>query len=466
MGVDRFFGDRSPILDATPPSEAPPPATIMKHAHLFVDEALLEVQSGSGGDGNVSFRREKYIPNGGPNGGDGGRGGDIVLVADTNVATLLDLKSARRIKAADGEPGGGTDKKGSSGAPVEIRVPVGTLVYALEDLPVARSASRHIGSYTGAAPGEDIGEGEDDFEPGDAPDGSVDAIGEDDARDGNSRLIEIEPEEADEAQAASLIEQEFLRGDASDGELAPIADLTRHGQRIVVARGGRGGLGNARFKTSTRQAPDFATPGKPGQCRRIRLSLKLMADVGLVGFPNAGKSTLLRRISAAKPRVANYPFTTLVPSLGVVERGERRCVVADIPGLIEGASEGAGLGHQFLRHVERTRVLIHLLDVEAMLLQGRDLQADYVAIRRELGRYRPELLERHEIVVLNKCDLIHDPAQLADLEARLAKQGLSPLRISGATNLGIDALLTRMFEAVDRARREDAAKETGETRQA
>jgi GTP-binding protein len=424
----------------------------MKHAHLFVDEAQLEVQSGSGGDGNVSFRREKYIPNGGPNGGDGGRGGDIVLVADTNVATLLDLKSARRIKAADGEPGGGNDKKGASGEPVEIRVPVGTLVYEIESLPVARSASRHIGTYTGAARGEPAPDGEEEPE----------ILEGDDASD----LIEIERWEEDEPEDLGTIPLETPRLTTPDGEPVPTADLTRHGQRIVIARGGRGGLGNARFKTSTRQAPDFATPGKTGQLKRIQLSLKLMADVGLVGFPNAGKSTLLRRISAAKPRVANYPFTTLVPSLGVVERGEQRCVVADIPGLIEGASEGAGLGHQFLRHVERTRVLIHLLDVEAMLMQGRDLQADYVAIRRELERYRPELLERHEIVVLNKCDLLHDPAQLAELEVRLAKQGLDPLRISGATNLGIDKLLARMFEAVDRARREEAAREEDETKEA
>ncbi len=428
----------------------------MKHAHLFVDEAQLEVQSGSGGDGNVSFRREKYIPNGGPNGGDGGRGGDIVLVADTNVATLLDLKSARRIKAADGEPGGGNDKKGASGEPVEIRVPVGTLVYEVESLPVARSTSRHIGTYTGAARGEVAPGDEDESGALEADPGDEDASG----------LIEIERWEEDEPEDLGAIALEAPRLTTPDGEPVPTADLTRHGQRIVIARGGRGGLGNARFKTSTRQAPDFATPGKPGQLKRIRLSLKLMADVGLVGFPNAGKSTLLRRISAAKPRVANYPFTTLVPSLGVVERGEQRCVVADIPGLIEGASEGAGLGHQFLRHVERTRVLIHLLDVEAMLMQGRDLQADYVAIRRELERYRPELLERHEIVVLNKCDLLHDPAQLADLEARLAKQGLQPLRISGATNLGIDKLLARMFEAVDRVRREDAAREADETKEA
>ena len=408
----------------------------MKHAHLFVDEALLEVQSGSGGDGIVSFRREKFIPNGGPNGGDGGRGGDIILVADSNVATLLDLKSARRIKALDGEPGGGSDKKGASGAPIEIRVPVGTLVYELETLVVPRVVSRqHIGTYSGFGAEED------------AEIAVLDVDGE------------LDEEAEVEHDAGGAIALEEPRRAATDEEPRSIADLTRSGQQIVIARGGRGGLGNARFKTSTRQAPDFATPGKSGQLKRIRLSLKLMADVGLVGFPNAGKSTLLRRISAAKPRVANYPFTTLVPSLGVVERGERRCVVADIPGLIEGASEGAGLGHQFLRHVERTRVLIHLLDVEGMLIEGRDLQADYVAIRRELERYRPELLERHEIVVLSKCDLMHDASQLAELEARLAKQGIRPLRISAATNLGIDALLAAMFEAVERTRREDAAKE-------
>jgi len=355
----------------------------MKHASLFVDEALLEVRSGAGGNGKVSFRREKFVSNGGPNGGDGGRGGDVVLLADSNIATLLDFKSARKIKADDGENGGNSDKKGASGAHVEIRVPVGTLVY---------------------------------------------------------------DEEATDEKAGL-------------GEALLLADLTSSGQRIVIARGGKGGLGNARFKTSTRQAPDFATPGKPGETKEIRLSLKLMADVGLVGFPNAGKSTLLRRISAARPRVANYPFTTLVPSLGVVERDDRRCVVADIPGLIEGASEGAGLGHQFLRHVERTRVLIHLLDLEAMIVEERDLLKDYDAIRRELERYRPELLDRREILVLNKCDLIHDEALIAPLIARLAERDLHPLRISGAASLGIDGLLIQMFDAVEAARRDDDEKE-------
>ncbi|MFP6654257.1 MAG: Obg family GTPase CgtA, partial [Myxococcota bacterium] len=240
----------------------------------------------------------------------------------------------------------------------------------------------------------------------------------------------------------------------------PLADLTESGERFMIARGGRGGLGNARFKTSTRQAPDFATPGTPGEKKKVRLSLKLMADVGLIGFPNAGKSTLLRQISAARPRVANYPFTTLVPSLGVVERDDRRCVVADIPGLIEGASEGAGLGHQFLRHVERTRVLIHLLDIEAMLVEGRDLLKDYAAIRVELGRYRPELLERREILVLNKIDLIHDDAMIESLLAGLAEQNLVPLRCSGAAAIGLDTLLGTMFDAVADAKLADEEKET------
>jgi GTP-binding protein len=358
----------------------------MKHANLFVDEVRVDVRSGAGGNGIVSFRREKFVSNGGPNGGDGGRGGDVSLVADPNVGTLLDFKGAKKIKAADGENGGGSDKKGASGDHVEIYVPVGTLVFDLD------------------------------------------------------------------SEEESAVETD------SD-ETVALADLTEPGQRIVIARGGMGGLGNARFKTSTRQAPDFATPGKPGESRRIRLSLKLMADVGLVGFPNAGKSTLLRRISAARPRVANYPFTTLVPQLGVVERDDRRIVVADIPGLIEGASDGAGLGHQFLRHVERTRVLIHLLDLEAMLLEGRDLLADYDAIRFELERYRPELLERREIVVLSKGDLIHDEALVADLEKRVADRGLEVRRISSAATQGLDELLTEVFDAVETARTEDEAEE-------
>lgn len=372
----------------------------MKHAHLFVDEADLDVQSGSGGDGMVAFRREKFISRGGPNGGDGGRGGDVVLVADPNIATLLDLKSARTIKAPDGARGGVWNRKGASGDSVEVRVPIGTLVFDLDELA-----------------------------DGDTTDG-------DDA-DPNAAARPAGPDESD-----------------------ALVDLRETGQRFIVARGGAGGLGNARFKTSTRQTPDFATPGKPGEARRIRLALKLLADVGLIGFPNAGKSTLLRRISAARPRVASYPFTTLIPSLGVVERDDRRCVVADIPGLIEGASEGAGLGHRFLRHVERTRVLIHLLDIEAMLIEGRDLLADHDAIRRELGRYQPALLERPEIVVLSKGDLIHDESLVTDLLERLAQRGIHPRRISAATGAGVEDLVREAFETVDEARREEQATQS------
>jgi GTP-binding protein len=339
----------------------------MKHANLFVDEVDLEVRSGAGGDGIVSFRREKFVAKGGPNGGDGGRGGDVVLVADTNVSTLLDLKSTRTIRAASGAKGGGQDKKGASGTPVEVHVPVGTLVFDLD---------------------------------------SVNA----------------------ETGEASLEEG---RGGTTWGEEQALVDLTQPGQRFVIARGGTGGLGNARFKTATRQAPDFATPGKPGETRRIRLSLSA--------------------ISAARPRIASYPFTTLVPSLGVVERDDRRCVVADIPGLIEGASEGAGLGHRFLRHVERTRVLVHLLDLEAMLVEGRDLLADYAAIHRELERFQPELLERREIVVLSKSDLVHDEALLEPLLARLAERGIEPLRISAAARQGLEPLVHAIFDAVEQA---------------
>ncbi len=378
----------------------------MKHANLFVDEVEIEVRSGKGGDGIVAFRREKFVSNGGPNGGDGGRGGDIVLVADDNVGTLLDFKGAKKIKAANGQNGGGSDKKGASGDHIEVRVPVGTLVF-------------------------DLGE---PLDP--VSDAEFEDFDEDDATES-----EAPPEQVELNEHAAL------------------ADLTEAGQRVVVARGGRGGLGNARFKTSTRQAPDFATDGKPGERRRLRLSLKLMADVGLVGFPNAGKSTLLRRISAARPRVANYPFTTLVPSLGVVEREDQRIVVADSPGLIEGASDGAGLGHQFLRHVERTRVLIHLLDLEAMFTMGRDLVDDYEAIRRELGRYRPELLERKEIVVLSKGDLVHDDAMIADLEAKLAARDIETRRISAAASQGMEDLLHAMFDAVEEERALDEERE-------
>ena len=360
----------------------------MKNPQPFVDEATITVISGAGGNGMVGYRREKFVSLGGPSGGDGGRGGDVVLVADRNLNTLTDLKRRSEIRAQNGANGGTSRKTGASGANSEIRLPVGTLVYS--------------------------------WDPSETP---------------------VSPDEQ------------------------PLCiDLTEDGQRFLIARGGNGGFGNARFKNPTRQTPDFALKGRAGEIRELRLSLKLLADVGLVGFPNAGKSTLLRRISEARPKVASYPFTTLTPSLGVVEVDHARIVVADIPGLIEGASSGAGLGHRFLRHVERTRVLVHLLDMGAWLHEGREPLDDYAAIRRELGRYRPELVERDEILVLNKVDLFSDTEQLEALEARLRQEGLNPLRLSGATGEGADELVRTMLQTVGRAVAREEGAETDSER--
>jgi len=339
----------------------------MKEALHFIDEATLRVVAGDGGDGIVAFRREKFVPHGGPSGGNGGRGGDVVLVADRNLATLRDQKVQREVRAQRGQSGGPNDRTGASGAGALVRVPVGTMIL--------------------------------------------------------------------DAQA--------------DTEGGILADLVEDGQRFVAARGGRGGLGNARFATATRQAPDFATPGRPGEARRLRLSLKLLADVGLVGLPNAGKSTLLRRLSAARPRVASYPFTTLTPHLGVIELDDRRFVVADIPGLIEGAHRGVGLGDRFLRHVERTRVLVHLLDGAALLDPTRDLLAEHEAIRKELRAYDPALAARRELVVLDKIDLIRDRSALAPLEEALTRSGSEVLRVSGATGEGVAELVRAMLRALD-----------------
>jgi GTP-binding protein len=336
----------------------------MKSNESFIDEVTLAVFGGDGGDGCVSLRREKFVPRGGPDGGDGGRGGDVVLVADRNLSTLLDRKLQREIRAESGQAGAGRNRHGRDGRPAQIAVPVGTVVY-----------------------------------------------------------------------------------DAADG--STLADLARDGARLIAARGGRGGRGNAQFATATRQTPDFAERGQPGQIRHLRLSLKLLADVGLVGFPNAGKSTLLRRISGARPRVAAYPFTTLIPSLGVVEVDERRFVVADIPGLIEGASRGVGLGDRFLRHIERTRAIVHLIDGAAWALESRDPMADYESIRAELRAYEPALLDRTEIVVISKIDLVHDRDALAPVEAELRARGREVLRVSGVTGEGVEALLRAMARALE-----------------
>ena len=286
----------------------------------FVDEAAIEVVAGDGGNGAVSFRREKYVPRGGPDGGDGGRGGSIYALADRNINTLIDYHYARLHRAKRGENGRGADQYGRGAADIVLRMPVGTVIT-----------------------------------------------------------------------------------DAETGEL--VADLARDGQRALVAQGGQGGLGNLHFKSSTNRAPRQSTPGGAGEQRRLKLELKVLADVGLLGMPNAGKSTLIRAISAARPRVADYPFTTLAPHLGVVRAGDGSFVVADIPGLIEGAAEGAGLGHRFLRHLQRTRLLLHVVDI-APLDGSADPVADARAIVRELKRYDEALYEKPRWLVLNKLDLL------------------------------------------------------------
>jgi len=348
----------------------------------FLDQQKVFVKSGDGGNGCVGFRREKNIEYGGPDGGDGGRGGDVYIVAERNMATLYDYRMRRQIQAQHGAKGQSKNRTGRDGEPEIIRVPVGTVVYDLD-------------SENGA---------------------------------------EI------------------------------VADLSSDAQKVRVARSGRAGRGNARFATPTRQTPDFSERGQPGQIRNLRLSLRLLADIGLVGFPNAGKSTLLGRISAAKPRVAAYPFTTLTPSLGVVEVSDRRFVVADIPGLIEGASSGVGLGDRFLRHIERTMVLVHLLDAGSLALEQVDLLERYDTVRRELTAYKPELAERSEIVVLSKTDLVAQSDELDAVEAELRARGCDVLRISAATGVGIPELIGSMLRALDAAQRdEDASASSGDS---
>ena len=327
----------------------------MRSNPRFIDEARILVKAGDGGNGCVSFRREKYIPRGGPNGGDGGHGGSVIFRTDPGLFTLLDFKYTKQIKADRGEHGRGKDQYGKQGEDVIRSVPVGTMIY-----------------------------------------------------------------------------------DDRSNDL--LADLSTPGQEVIVVRGGSGGKGNIHFVTSTNQAPRKFTAGGKGEERWIRLELKLLADVGLIGFPNAGKSTLLSKISKARPKIADYPFTTKSPVLGVVSYQDKSFTAADLPGLIEGASQGAGLGFQFLRHVERTRIFLHLID-----LSDRPGTSDsndaYRAIRRELETYNPDFLSRPELIVLTKIDLPEVRERLYDAKKKLAKTGRSVMAVSAATGKGIPELL-------------------------
>ncbi|MDY6936593.1 MAG: GTPase ObgE [Cyanobacteriota bacterium] len=329
----------------------------------FIDRVEVEVEGGKGGDGIVSFRREKYVPAGGPSGGNGGRGGSVVLVATERLQTLLDLKYAHRFKADDGKRGGPSNRTGASGSDRILEVPCGTVAY-----------------------------------------------------------------------------------DADTGEV--VGDLVAPGQSICVAPGGKGGLGNKHFLSNKNRAPEHALPGLPGEVRQLRLELKLLAEVGIIGLPNAGKSTLIAALSAARPKIADYPFTTLIPNLGVVRKptGDGT-VFADIPGLIEGAHLGAGLGHEFLRHIERTRLLLHLLDITAP-----DPIADYQIIRDELTSYGRGLTDRPQILALNKMDAVdRQPEEIEEIAAELHQLTGDPVfQISAVSRKGLDRLMQEVWQVLDR----------------
>lgn len=340
----------------------------------FVDEAKFFVKAGDGGNGCVSFRREKFVPRGGPNGGDGGKGGDVFLVADRNLRSLIDFRYRSHFRADNGSGGQGSDKHGRGGKDSVIRVPLGSVI-----------------------------------------------------KDADSGVV--------------------------------LADLTEPEQTFLAAAGGRGGLGNARFATSTNRAPRKATPGQPGEERWLVIELKLLADVGLIGLPNAGKSTLLSRLSAANPKIASYPFTTLEPQLGVLQFPHTDpCIIADIPGLIEGAHQGVGLGHQFLRHIERTAVLLHLIDAST---EDDQPLADYRVLAKELAAYNRELLDRRHLLVLNKIDLI-DGARLAELIDRFAATGQEVLAISAETGRGLEELKERLGTIMEAVRAEGGDDLSGE----
>lgn len=367
---------------------------------MFVDNIRITVKAGDGGNGAVHFRREKYVPRGGPDGGDGGKGGDVVLVVDPHTDDLRTFFYQPNHRAENGSNGGGQRKTGRSGRDVVLKVPAGTLVF------------RESGDGTGA---------------------EADEV----------------PEDGDDA-ADDIFEPDAPGDDAAEalgGSRELVADLVEPGQRFVLCRGGAGGLGNAQFKSATNQTPRENTPGGPGEDGEFRLEVRQIADAGLVGFPNAGKSTLLGRISAAHPKVAAYPFTTLQPSVGVVEfDGFMRATVADIPGLIEGAHENVGLGHDFLRHIMRCRLLLFVIDMAGS--EGREPIEDLATLRREVSLYDEILARKPWLVVANKMDLEEAGEKLAAFRTRFPKQEIIP--ISAQEGEGIETLKHRLCEIVGR----------------
>lgn len=332
---------------------------------MFADRARIYVRSGKGGDGHVSFRREKYVPNGGPDGGDGGHGGDVIFEVDEGLNTLIDFRHIRKYRAEDGEEGGKKNCRGKDGKDITIKVPQGTVIK--------------------------------------------------------------------EAQSGQVI-----------------ADMSGENRRVILLKGGNGGNGNQHYATSTMQAPKYAQPGQPAQELELLLELKVIADVGLVGFPNVGKSTLLSRVTNARPKIANYHFTTINPNLGVVDlEGTKGFVIADIPGLIEGASEGVGLGHEFLRHIERTKVIIHIVDAAGT--EGRDPIEDIYAINKELEAYNPDIARRPQVIAANKIDAVYDKDNnpVDAIRAEFEPKGIEVFPISAVSGQGVKELLYRVNAMLD-----------------
>jgi GTP-binding protein len=414
----------------------------------FIDQVRILVRAGNGGDGLVGWRREKFVPDGGPAGGDGGSGGDIIFVADDHLTTLLDLKFRQHFVAESGKNGGPNKMTGHSGSELRVRVPVGTMVYmeALAGEPGERP------------PWLD--------EAGDDPDAMENFGAGNSGAATNYGAIAWADDTEDAVPEPVLAEKSAPRkkwGKGSrprDAELPPepgdlLADLTTPGQEVVIARGGRGGRGNVHFRSSTNRAPDHAEPGTAGEAFWLRLELKLLADVGIVGFPNVGKSTFIRAISRARPKVGDYPFTTLVPQLGVASLpGERSLVVADVPGLIRGASEGKGLGLDFLRHLERTRVLLHIVAHD--FGEGRDPLKDLAALEHELKHYGEMFEGRPRVVAINKVDTAEGQEQLGPLRKALRAQGIPLFPISARTGDGVPELMEALWRRVDMVRRQPA----------